>query len=94
MTDLIVPEHPDGHHEQKPMRTPRRERENTTAKAAADRAAIERWESEGGTALDHEQSAVGAGPGASSRPAEEDANPSFRAVAADRRESSPDWLVP
>jgi len=74
------------------MRTPRSE--NTSAKAAADRAAIERWESEGGTALDHEQSSVSAGPGASSRPAEEDADASFRTVAADRRENYPDWLVP
>ena len=74
------------------MRTPRSE--NTIiAKAAADRAAIERWESEGGTALDQEQSSTGVGSGASSRSSEEDETTSSRAMA-DGRESYPAWLVP
>ena len=73
------------------MRTPRSEK--TIAKVAADRAAIERWESEGGTALDQEQSSTGVGSGASSRSSEEDADVSLRDMAEDGRENYPAWLI-
>ena len=74
------------------MRTPRSA--NTIAKAAADRAAIERWESEGGSALDQEQSSTGIGSGASSRSSERDADVSLRAMAENGRENYPAWPIP
>jgi hypothetical protein len=74
------------------MRTSRSEK--TIATVAADWAAIERWESEGGTALDQEESSTGIASGASSRSSEEDADVSLRALAENRRENYPAWLIP